>query len=843
MTKLFLGGAIDPATGDRKDKQIQYDGDDLTTHGVIVGMTGSGKTGLGVIMLEELLRGGTPALIIDPKGDMGNLLLNFPDLAPQDFEPWIGDRVEDGTTAGEVAAKTAAMWKDGLASWGLGSDQMRSLLGSVDMTVYTPGSTAGTPLNVLGSFAAPDIDWETGAENARAEIEGLISGLLSLVNVEADPLTSREHILLSNLVERAWRNGKDLDLATLIQQVMAPPLRKLGVFELDAFFPEKDRHGFALKLNGLLANPAFASWISGEPVDVERLLWNADGKPKASIVYIAHLTPSERQFVVALLLSKVATWMQTKSGATKLRAAVYMDEVFGFVPPTATPPSKKPILTLLKQARAFGVGLILSTQNPVDLDYKAMSNAGTWMIGRLQTERDKTRILEALQSASGAADVKELDKTLSGLGKRQFLLHSTRSNTPDVFTTRWAMSYLAGPLTKSQLTTLEKTDSSVATRAQAPQAPAQTATAPAAGGPPPGTGLSAPPPPATASAPPPATASAPPPPAAPATTAPTAAAAQPTADDESAVPPKIADGVPVFFLDPGAPWLGEVNADADSSRYEVGLSARVRLKFDERKAKLDHALEWEAVFTDLGRAFDPNEAIVVDYDNRDFRDEAPGTPRYVLSDAPIHTKQFFRETTRSIKDYLLREKELNLFCNPELKLYSFVGETQEQFEARCAKVAEEHADKKTAKLRTKLERKVRSLKRKLDTAERRISDAKDRVKDSKRDELVSGAGSVFGVLLGRRSTKAIAKGAAGKVRGMSSRRSRTARLEGKIDNLEAKMEDVQEEINELEQDTIDEVTQINDEWTDKAESIEDFQVGLEKNDISIEQLAVIWIPR
>jgi len=828
MSKLYLGAEIEPSTGERKPDLIHYDADDLTTHGVIVGMTGSGKTGLGVVMLEELLRGGTPALIIDPKGDMGNLLLNFPDLTGPDFEPWVGDRVESGESAAQVAASTAAMWREGLQSWGLGAEQMRALKSSVEMNIYTPGSTAGIPLNVLGSFSAPDLDWESSAEQARAEIEGLVSGLLSLISVEADPLTSREHILLSNLVERSWREGNDLDLANLIQQVMAPPLRKLGVFELDTFFPEKDRHGFALKLNALLANPAFASWITGEPVDVERLLWTNDGKPRASVVYIAHLTAPERQFVVSLLMSKVATWMQTQAGATRLRAVVYMDEVFGFVPPTATPPSKKPILTLLKQARAFGVGLILSTQNPVDLDYKAMSNAGTWMIGRLQTERDKTRILEALQSASGAADVKALDAMVSGLGKRQFLLHSTRSQKPDVFTTRWAMSYLAGPLTKNVLRSLNTADNDkVSTQASQPAA-TKDAQRPQ-GAPPPGTGLDAPPPAGTDT----------PPPAAP----PTPVASAPAADDESAMAPKIADGIPVYYLDPGAPWAGEVDANRNSSRYEAAISARVRLKFDERKAKLDHTTEWEAVFTELSSVLEPSDAKTVDYDNRDFRSEPVGTPRYVLCDAPLDKKSYYNQAKSALKNHLLSEREIIVYRNADLKLYSFVGEKQEQFAERCQKAADDQADKQAAKLSTKLERKVRSLRRKLDTAERRIDDAKDRVADSKRDELVSGAGSVFGVLLGRRSAKAIAKGAAGKVRGVSSRRSRTARLEGKIDNLEAKMEDVQEQIDELEGDTTEEIKDIHDTWTEKAENIEEFPVGLEKNDITIEQLAVVWIPR
>ncbi len=320
-------------------------------------------------------------------------------------------------------------------------------------TIYTPGSGAGVPLNIIGSLACPDLSWDDDAETLRDEIEGFVSGLLGLVGVEADPISSREHILIANLVEHAWRTGRDLDMATLLAEIQRPPLRKLGVFDLDTFFPEKDRLALAMKLNGLVASPAFSSWVEGPDLDIEKLLWD-EGKPQAAIVYLAHLSDEERQFIVTLILSKVITWMRAQAGTGDLRALVYMDEVFGFVPPTAEPPAKKPILTMLKQARAFGVGMLLSTQNPVDLDYKAMSNAGTWCIGRLQTERDKARILEALQSARGDTDVSELDRTISGLDKRQFLLHNTHEPEPVLFTTRWALSYLRGPLTREQISTL-----------------------------------------------------------------------------------------------------------------------------------------------------------------------------------------------------------------------------------------------------------------------------------------------------------------------------------------------------------------------------------------------------
>ena len=451
---LFLGGEVDPATHDRIDGgDVHYEAANFTTHGVIVGMTGSGKTGLGVIVLEEALLQGVPTLVIDPKGDMGNLLLSFPSLSAGEFEPWIDQAAanRDGKSVADEAASVANMWRGGLEGWGIGPDKIAELHKTADFAIYTPGSEAGIPLNVIGSMRSPgDVDNETLAD----EVEGFASSILGLVGIDADPLSSREHILISNLVSNAWANGQDIDLAGLITQIQQPPMRKLGVIDLDTFFPPKDRLDLALKLNGLVASPAFASWIQGVDLDIASLLYTADGRPRCAVVSIAHLSDEERQFVVTLLLSKMVTWMRSQPGTTDLRALVYMDEVFGFVPPSAAPPSKKPILTILKQARAFGVGMILSTQNPVDLDYKAISNAGTWMVGRLQTERDKARLLEGMTSASGGVDIAQIDATISGLSKREFLLYSTKEATPIVFGTRWAMSYLPGPLTREQIKTL-----------------------------------------------------------------------------------------------------------------------------------------------------------------------------------------------------------------------------------------------------------------------------------------------------------------------------------------------------------------------------------------------------
>ncbi|MEQ1702815.1 MAG: helicase HerA-like domain-containing protein, partial [Ilumatobacteraceae bacterium] len=454
MADLFLGGLIDPAQHTRTDKNVLLPSGDFTTHGVIVGMTGSGKTGLGIVLIEEALQAGVPTLLIDPKGDLTNLCLTFPALAPTDFQPWVneGDASKAGVTVPEFAAAQAKTWTEGLGGWGITPDRIAALHEKATFTIYTPGSNAGVGLNIIGSLQAPGATADP--EIVGDEIEGFVSGLLSLVDIESDPLSSREHILLSNLIINEWNAGRSLDLPTLVGMVMNPPVRKLGVFELDQFFPPKDRTAFAMRLNGLLASPSFGAWMAGPALDIETMLHTPDGKPRCAIVTTAHLSDQERQFVTTLILSKLVTWMRKQSGTTDLRALLYMDEVAGYLPPTAMPPTKKPIMTLMKQARAFGVGVVLSTQNPVDVDYKALSNAGTWMIGRLQTDRDKQRLLDGMSAAAGGVDVGAVGDTISGLAKREFVLRRAGKDQPEVFTTRWAMSYLRGPLTREQIAVL-----------------------------------------------------------------------------------------------------------------------------------------------------------------------------------------------------------------------------------------------------------------------------------------------------------------------------------------------------------------------------------------------------
>jgi hypothetical protein len=467
---LYLGREVDVKTR-AQGARVDLDAGDLLTHGLIVGMTGSGKTGLAIVLIEELLREGIPVLAIDPKGDLGNLMLLFADLAPASFTPWVdADAARRAEKTPEAAGtEAAAAWKKGLEDWGLGAADVAALKAKRDAVLFTPGSSAGTALNILQAFDAPAVPFDSAAEDLRDEIAGLVSGLLSLLGIDADPLRSREFVLLSNIVETAWRAGKGHTLESLIAAIAEPPFDKLGVLPLESFYPAKERQSLLMSLNALVASPSFEAWRQGEPLDIERMLHTADGRPRLSIVYTAHLSDAERMFVTALLLDKVKTWMRRQSGTTELRALVYMDEIFGYFPPTANPPTKRPLLTLVKQARAQGVGIVLATQNPVDLDYKALANLGTWMIGKLQTDRDRERLRDGL--AGSGADMPTMERLLDAAAPRTFLLHDVHRKVPVLLASRWAMSYLRGPITRAEITRL---------RAEAPAATAPAPSRPAA---------------------------------------------------------------------------------------------------------------------------------------------------------------------------------------------------------------------------------------------------------------------------------------------------------------------------------------------------------------------------
>jgi hypothetical protein len=784
-----LGKVLDPTTGKPGADDLVIGSSDLTTHGVIVGMTGSGKTGLAVVLLEEALLAGIPTLILDPKGDMANLALTFPDLAPASFQPWVNasDAQAEGITLEQLAEKTAGTWRDGLAAQGIGPERIQQLRDSADVTVYTPGSSAGVPLNMIGSLRAPELSWDTEAETLRDEIEGTVTSLLGLVGVAADPLSSREHVLLSNLIENAWRAGRDLDLGMLIGEIQSPPLRKLGVFEIDAFFPPADRTALALKLNALIASPAFAAWGEGAPLDPQTLLFTPEGKPRAAIVYLAHLSDEERMFVTTLVFSKLVTWMRGQSGTPDLRALVYMDEVAGYVPPTAAPPAKKPILTIFKQGRAFGLGLVLSTQNPVDLDYKAMANAGTWLVGRLQTENDKARVLEGLRSAAGGADIDALDASIGALQKRQFMLVSAKGGAPRVFGTRWAMSFLRGPLTKEEVERLM----SAAPRPVAAPAGVETA------------------------------------------------AAAPLAADETSVAPAAASGVTVSYLDPAAPWAAQVGAANGAASLRAFVATRVALRYDDTAAGIDEAQEFEALYGPLDAGLDLDAETVVDFDDRDFRPDAPAGAAYVLPSAPVGDSTFFSQAAKDVQARLVANRALEIFRNRALKLTSRPGETEEAFLARCDEAGQVKADEETVKLTKRLEAKKDRLDNALALAQRRVEELDTQTKSRQANEMITGAGAVLGALFGgKRSARSITNA----VGSVASKHGQSATSSARRDTAEAKVQQTTDDLAELEQEILDEVSAIDEKWRAVAEEIEPVAIRLEATDVRVTDVRLVWVP-
>jgi len=807
MAELFLGGLVDAATHERTGDDVRLDAADFTTHGVIVGMTGSGKTGLGVVLIEEVLAAGLPALLIDPKGDLTNLCLTFPDLSPADFLPWIDEAQAKAAGVGpdEFAAEQATTWREGLAGWGYGPEQIAALRAATDFTIYTPGSRAGVPLNIVGSLQVPATD---DPEVIGDEIDGFVSGLLNLVGIAADPLSSKEHILLANLIQFSWSRGVSLDLPTLVGQVQQPPIRKLGVLDLEQFFPAAERAQLVLKLNGLLASPAFAAWGDGQPLDIQSLLYTPDGKGRCAIVTTAHLSDDERQFVTSLVLAKLVTWMRRQSGTTDLRALLYMDEVAGYLPPTANPPTKQPIMVLMKQARAFGVGVVLSTQNPVDIDYKAISNAGTWMVGRLQTERDKQRLLDGMSAAAGTVDLAAVSDTISGLAKREFVLRRAGKDRPEVFTTRWAMSYLRGPLTRDQIAQLTRWMTPVpaaaeATPATGEQAPTEAAAAP---------------------------------PAAPAAQP---AEAAPVDDDTTPVMPEVAGGVAVRWVDPAAPWLAEVGGSPTASTYAAAIVARVALRYDDTKADLVHDEDYEAVLFPLTRHVDVTTAIPVDYDDRDLRDTAPAAIRYRLPDAPIGDKGFWRDLPKDLTDHLTRSLTIEIPVNRALKLYGRPGETAEEFASRCLAAASDRADEDAARLRDKYAAKVDRVRQQLEAAEDRAEVVARQHEARKRDDLLSSAGSILGGLLGGRRS---AGGLLGKVARTVGRSGKTSADSARVDAARSKVARLEEQLADLEAALAQELVEIDATWKAKAADIETMRIGLERSDVSVTQLALAWLP-
>lgn len=808
-TGFYLGRVFDLEKGKTSEEPLIYEPDDLTTHAVVVGMTGSGKTGLCVDLMEEAALKNIPALMIDPKGDIANLLLQFPDLAPADFQPWVNaDQARrEGKSLEQAAEEAARIWREGLSDWGIGPQRIRAVRDSAKYTVYTPGSDAGHPVSILSSLKAPDLSWEENRELLREEISGTVTALLGLVGfIDIDPVRSREHILLANIFENAWSRGVDLDLGELILQVQNPPFTKLGVFEVDKLFPEKDRFTLAMQLNNILAAPAFQVWLEGEALDIPSLLYTPEGKARHSIFYIAHLPDAERMFFVTLLFSVVEAWMRSQPGTPSLRALIYFDEIFGYLPPTQNPPSKQPMLRMLKQARAFGVGLVLVTQNPVDLDYKGLSNAGTWFVGKLQTDQDKQRLLDGLEGASPGLERRVYDRLISGLGKRVFLLHNVHEKKPVLFQTRWAMSYLAGPLARSQLKALNqlaKTGSAGMSGLE--QVKAGEAGIPLArvGG--------------------------------------TVTPAVP--ESGSATRPAVPAGIAEYVLPNNLTFTESFKAadrpypDEAHSRglvYRPVLLAQASVRFFDRKYNLDAELRRTALVhaPDRRGIVRWEEHLADAVDPGRVSEAADPQGRYGDIDAPLTDSKTVSAMKRDFEDWVYRTAAVNVRANEALRVYAGPHVSQADFRKLCAEAARAGRDAELEKVAESFDRKIKVIEDKLAREERELSADETELSQRKLEEMGTHAENVFSLFTRRRRTLTTSL----------TKRRLTEKARADVEESQKAIAEYKKQIEAMEKEKTAALQEVNERWEDLASQSSEIKISPAKKDILIELFGVAWFP-
>jgi hypothetical protein len=779
MGSFFLGSEYDLENGEITGEYINYDARDLTTHAVCIGMTGSGKTGLCICLLEEAAIDKVPAIIIDPKGDITNHLLHFPELLSTDFLEWINvdDARRKNYTLDEYASVVSDMWKNGLESWGIGKKRIEELSESVDYTIYTPGSGTGVPINIISSLEAPKYEDRDTLNNL---ISGTTSALLKLLNNDQDPVRSKEGILLSSILHHHWSQEQSLSLEKLIKQVQNPPFNRLGVFDLDAFYPEEKRLELALQLNSLIASPSFTEWLTGDTLNISRLLYHENGKPRHSIFSLAHLGEEERMFFVTLLLERISSWMQGQSGTTSLRAVLYFDEVFGYMPPVANPPSKIPLLRLLKQGRAYGLGVVLTTQNPVDLDYKGLTNTGTWFIGKLQTERDKNRVLEGLESAvqlSGIDDSINYGDIIGKLRSRVFLLHNVHNDSTKIFHTRWAMNYLRGPLTGVQIKRLmkekkEKTSIKLIT----------------------------------------------------------------SSGKYASSPPNVDPKIEQYYIELSAKNFG-VNERVDGKiRLLPSLLLNYRLRFYDKKRGIDKTS------TNWVIAPEPNNLDEINWCQ--IRDIDPNTihhqPLYSIANivynqipSQFNTFKEIKQYQKKFSDYLYRNKKYVFGAHPELKIYQSQNESREDFIVQLKQASREERDSKIDKLEKKYETKLDRINLKIDRLTGSFG-AKEAEYDARKREEIFGVGeTVLGVLLGRRRTTGITTA--------SRRRRMTTQTKHKLDEMKKEIEELKQELVEIEDELKEQISLITKKWENVEKEIVEYSITPRRTDIDVDEPKIAWV--
>lgn len=804
---FYLGREYDIASKSMADSLVMYDSKDLVTHGVVLGMTGSGKTGLCLAILEEAALDKIPAIIIDPKGDISNLLLTFPNLSAEEFRPWINeeDAAKKGQSPDEFAAAQAEMWRKGLADWGQGAERIRTLRETVDVNIFTPGSNAGIPVSILASLSAPDFEIVDDGELFAERIESTASSLLGLVGLTADPINSREHILLSQVLDRSWRAGENLDLAKIIGYVQSPPFDKIGVVALDEFMPEKKRTEFAMMINNLLASPGFQTWLTGEALDIKRMLHAPDGRPRVSVLSIAHLNDAERMFFVSLVLNQMVGWMRSQSGTTSLRALLYMDEIYGYLPPTANPPSKKPMMVLLKQARAFGLGLLLATQNPVDLDYKALSNIGTWWLGRLQTERDKARVLDGLEGAAmsqgGKFDRSAMDTMLAALGNRIFLMNNVHEDGPCIMQVRWCMSYLRGPLTRTQIKTLmDPKRAAFSGGAATPAAAGAQKTTPAGAG---GASSSVP-------------------------------ASQPEAGALSARP-DLPPSLPQYFLPVTSPAASPLPVVYVPSLL---VSADVTFVDKAKGINVKRPLAW---LTPIG-----SDDTAVSGQANGITLDVAALPKEPQSGAgwsalPLFARKasVYSDAKAEAVDRIYREESLDILHSPSLDEYGQPGESEGDFRARLQLKARETRDAEIEKLKAKYAVKLRNLDEDRARAEAALQREKGQARAAKASTGISILGGVLGALLGRKSSSTrIISGSATAARSAT----RAWQQSGDVGRAEDRIKAVEEEAAALNAEVEQAVSALRDSYDIAAEKLQRESIKPMKKNIVITAAGLAWVP-
>ena len=782
---FYLGTTCDD-TGRSTAAPLLVDARRFTTHAVCVGMTGSGKTGLLVGLIEEAALDGIPTLVIDPKGDLANVLLAFPDLAPADFLPWVDPEAarRDNISLEDLAARTAQKWSAGLAASGQSGDRIRRLHEAAEFAVYTPGSRSGRPLAMLGSLEAPPPEVLADPEARRERIESLVSGILALVGIDAEPGKSRDHVLLSTIIESLWKSGQKVDFGTLVRTIPTPPIDRVGFLDLENFYPAGDRFQLATRLNTVAAAPGFEAWLEGEPLDVGRLLWSPAGKPRVAVVSIAHLAESQRMAFVTLLTGQTVAWMRTQGGTSSLRALFLMDEVFGYVPPVANPPSKTPILTLMKQARAYGLGVVLATQNPVDLDYKGLSNAGLWFLGRLQTARDKARVLDGLEGAAttagGSFDRGRLDRLLSGLEQRRFLMHSVHGDEETLFQTRWTMSYLRGPLLKEEIRRLSAGDATAAQPLK-PEAEA------------PGTAFSGGPRPI--------------------------------------LPPGVRE---VFFAPSGPPAAdGRVH-------YEPHVLGRAIVRYSLTSAGIDEHRETIC----LARAGDSlGESAWEAADVLAEPPEVEPSPRpgsFAPLPAALAGPRGYASLATSLKGWLGRTANLTIWRAPAIDAVSRPGEDERDFRSRITLRVHEWRDAEMARVRARQAAKLASVEDRLERARQKVEKEKAEAQNQSMQTYVSIGSAVIGALFGR---KKISSTTIGKAATSMRSASRAARQQADVAHAEESLSSLEEKRRLLEDELDAELERIRLEFAPERMTLERVEVPARKTGTAVEDVVLAWVPR